>query len=54
MVPGPAGSTAVDLGCGPGHTSLALAGLNLDPVFAVALSEPLLGELAAAPSRTKS
>ncbi|MFE9904003.1 class I SAM-dependent methyltransferase [Streptomyces achromogenes] len=47
MVPGPAGSTAVDLGCGPGHTSLALAGLGLDPVFAVDLSEPLLDELAA-------
>ncbi|MCZ0204378.1 hypothetical protein OZK63_02945 [Streptomyces sp. UMAF16] len=54
MVPGPAGSTAVDLGCGPGHTSLALAGLGFDPVLAVDLSEPLLGELAAAPSRTGS
>ncbi|MFF9022086.1 class I SAM-dependent methyltransferase [Streptomyces eurythermus] len=47
VVPGPAGATAVDLGCGPGHTSLALAGLGFDPVFAVDLSEPLLDELAA-------
>ncbi|MFE0424052.1 class I SAM-dependent methyltransferase [Streptomyces sp. NPDC058953] len=46
VVPGPAGSLAVDLGCGPGHTSLALAGLGFDPVLAVDLSRPLLGELA--------
>ncbi|MET9734793.1 GNAT family N-acetyltransferase [Streptomyces sp. NPDC006458] len=47
VVPGPAGSVAVDLGCGPGHTSLALAGLGFDPVLAVDLSRPLLDELAA-------
>ncbi|MDT0266348.1 class I SAM-dependent methyltransferase [Streptomyces sp. DSM 44915] len=37
---------AVDLGCGPGHTSLALAGLGYDRVLAVDLSRPLLAELA--------
>ncbi|NUT25978.1 MAG: class I SAM-dependent methyltransferase [Streptomyces sp.] len=42
-----AGALAVDLGCGPGHTSLALAGLGFDSVLAVDLSRPLLGELAA-------
>ncbi|MER5938010.1 class I SAM-dependent methyltransferase [Streptomyces sp. NPDC001928] len=42
-----AGSLAVDLGCGPGHTSLALAALGFDSVLAVDLSRPLLGELAA-------
>ncbi|UUU23616.1 class I SAM-dependent methyltransferase [Streptomyces sp. DSM 40750] len=47
VVPGPAGGLAVDLGCGPGHTSLALAGFGFDSVLAVDLSEPLLGELAA-------
>ncbi|MFE1443343.1 class I SAM-dependent methyltransferase [Streptomyces sp. NPDC058739] len=47
VVPGPAGPAAVDLGCGPGHTSLALAGLGFDPVLAVDLSRPLLDELAA-------
>ncbi|GGM19479.1 SAM-dependent methyltransferase [Streptomyces fumigatiscleroticus] len=46
VVPGPAGTLAVDLGCGPGHTSLALAGLGFDPVYAVDLSRPLLDELA--------
>ncbi|MFI7277776.1 class I SAM-dependent methyltransferase [Streptomyces sp. NPDC049879] len=43
----PAGPLAVDLGCGPGHSSLALAGLGFDPVLAVDLSRPLLDELAA-------
>ncbi|MGP3968110.1 class I SAM-dependent methyltransferase [Streptomyces sp. 6N223] len=43
---GPAGLLAVDLGCGPGHTSLALAGLGYAPVYAVDLSQPLLDELA--------
>ncbi|MDF3148450.1 MULTISPECIES: class I SAM-dependent methyltransferase [unclassified Streptomyces] len=42
-----AGSLAVDLGCGPGHASLALAGLGFDSVLAVDLSRPLLSELAA-------
>lgn len=42
-----AGSLAVDLGCGPGHASLALAGLGFDSVLAVDLSRPLLDELAA-------
>ncbi|MGI5375738.1 class I SAM-dependent methyltransferase [Streptomyces sp. CA-251387] len=41
------GSLAVDLGCGPGHTSLALADLGHDCVLAVDLSRPLLNELAA-------
>ncbi|MFF9772847.1 class I SAM-dependent methyltransferase [Streptomyces sp. NPDC013978] len=41
-----AGALAVDLGCGPGQTSLALAGLGFDSVLAVDLSEPLLDELA--------
>src|SRR5689334_878124 len=45
-VPDPhAGSVAVDLGCGPGHTSLALAGLGFDLVHAVDLSQSLLDEL---------
>ncbi|GAB2930797.1 class I SAM-dependent methyltransferase [Streptomyces mayteni] len=47
VAPGPAGTVAVDLGCGPGHSSLALAALGFDPVFAVDLSAPLLAELAA-------
>ncbi|MBT2418288.1 class I SAM-dependent methyltransferase [Streptomyces sp. ISL-22] len=48
VVPGSQdGSLAVDLGCGPGHTSLALAGLGYDSVLAVDLSGPLLSELAA-------
>lgn len=42
-----AGALAVDLGCGPGHASLALAGLGFDSVVAVDLSRPLLDELAA-------
>ncbi|MPY59823.1 class I SAM-dependent methyltransferase [Streptomyces spongiae] len=43
----PAGSLAVDLGCGPGHTSLALSGLGYDLVLAVDLSQSLLDELSA-------
>ncbi|MFJ4362682.1 class I SAM-dependent methyltransferase [Streptomyces chartreusis] len=46
-----AGSLAVDLGCGPGHASLALAALGFDSVLAVDLSRPLLGELAAHAAR---
>ncbi|WP_129843687.1 class I SAM-dependent methyltransferase [Streptomyces sp. RFCAC02] len=37
---------AVDLGCGPGHTSLALAALGFGQVLAVDLSRQLLDELA--------
>lgn len=56
VTPGPGagsvtGSLAVDLGCGPGHASLALAGLGFDSVLAVDLSGPLLGELAAHAAR---
>ncbi|MFJ9585261.1 class I SAM-dependent methyltransferase [Streptomyces acidicola] len=50
VVPGPApaaGSLAVDLGCGPGHTSLALAESGFDLVLAVDLSQSLLDELSA-------
>ncbi|MGP4110304.1 class I SAM-dependent methyltransferase [Streptomyces sp. 4N509B] len=47
LEPGGAGTLAVDLGCGPGHSSLALASLGFDPVLAVDLSQPLLDELAA-------
>ncbi|GAA2278494.1 SAM-dependent methyltransferase [Streptomyces ruber] len=43
----PAGTLAVDLGCGPGHTSLALADLGFDQVLAVDLSRSLLDELSA-------
>jgi SAM-dependent methyltransferase len=46
LEPGPAGLLAIDLGCGPGHTSLALAGLGYGPVYAIDLSQPLLDELA--------
>ncbi|MGN9756315.1 class I SAM-dependent methyltransferase [Streptomyces sp. SD31] len=46
-----AGSLAVDLGCGPGQASLALAGLGFDSVLAVDLSRPLLDELAAHAAR---
>ncbi|WP_435216373.1 hypothetical protein [Streptomyces sp. bgisy034] len=46
-----AGSPAVDLGCGPGHASLALAALGFDSVLAVDPSRPLLGELAAHAAR---
>lgn len=52
VVPGPAGPLAVDLGCGPGHTSLALAGLGFGPVLAVDLSRALLDELAPYAART--
>ncbi|MER6381311.1 class I SAM-dependent methyltransferase [Streptomyces sp. NPDC001250] len=45
--PGAAGTLAVDLGCGPGPQSLALASLGFSPVLAVDTSEPLLAELAA-------
>ncbi|WP_320773771.1 class I SAM-dependent methyltransferase [Streptomyces sp. CRN 30] len=41
----PSGALAVDLGCGPGHTSLALAALGFDQVLAVDLSQSLLDEL---------
>ncbi|GGZ12709.1 class I SAM-dependent methyltransferase [Streptomyces poonensis] len=41
------GALAVDLGCGPGHTSLALADLGFDQVLAVDLSQSLLDELSA-------
>ncbi|ONK12624.1 class I SAM-dependent methyltransferase [Streptomyces sp. MP131-18] len=44
---GPAGALAVDLGCGPGHTALALADLGFAPVLAVDFSRPLLDELTA-------
>jgi SAM-dependent methyltransferase len=44
---GAGGSLAVDLGCGPGYGSLALAELGFDSVLAVDLSRPLLDELAA-------
>ncbi|MFF4520083.1 class I SAM-dependent methyltransferase [Streptomyces bluensis] len=48
VVPVPsAGSLAVDLGCGPGHTSLALAESGVDLVLAVDLSQSLLDELSA-------
>ncbi|RMI32434.1 class I SAM-dependent methyltransferase [Streptomyces triticirhizae] len=43
--PDGAGRRAVDLGCGPGHTSLALAGLGFERVLAVDLSRRLLAEL---------
>ncbi|KUO02086.1 SAM-dependent methyltransferase [Streptomyces caeruleatus] len=46
-----AGALAVDLGCGPGQASLALAGLGFDSVLAVDLSRPLLDELAAHATR---
>ncbi|MDQ8706175.1 class I SAM-dependent methyltransferase [Streptomyces sp. LHD-70] len=44
--PGRAGTEAVDLGCGPGPQSLALAELGFSPVLAVDTSRPLLNELA--------
>ncbi|CAL9455246.1 hypothetical protein SUDANB15_02508 [Streptomyces sp. enrichment culture] len=43
--PGPAGTRAVDLGCGPGPQSLALAELGFSPVLAVDASRALLDEL---------
>jgi SAM-dependent methyltransferase len=42
------GATAVDLGCGPGNQSLALARLGFSAVLAVDTSKALLDELAAA------
>lgn len=42
------GGLAVDLGCGPGNQSLALAGLGFARVLAVDTSAVLLDELAAA------
>ncbi|TYB56575.1 methyltransferase domain-containing protein [Nonomuraea sp. PA05] len=48
VTPAGAGATAVDLGCGPGNQSLALARLGFSRVLAVDTSEALLGELAAA------
>ncbi|MGG2464659.1 class I SAM-dependent methyltransferase [Streptomyces sp. RGM 3693] len=46
------GSTAVDLGCGPGTQALALVRLGFSPVIAVDTSERLLAELAQAHART--
>ncbi|NYI07243.1 class I SAM-dependent methyltransferase [Allostreptomyces psammosilenae] len=43
---GTAGSVAVDLGCGSGAQTLALADLGFDPVVAVDTSAELLDELA--------
>jgi SAM-dependent methyltransferase len=43
--PGAAGGAAVDLGCGPGPQSLALAAVGFEPVMAVDTSGPLLEEL---------
>jgi SAM-dependent methyltransferase len=43
--PGRAGTSAVDLGCGPGPQSLALAELGFSPVLAVDTSQALLDEL---------
>ena len=45
--PTAAGTTAVDLGCGPGNQTLALAALGFTPVLAVDTSTTLLSELAA-------
>lgn len=42
---GAAGALAVDLGCGPGPQSLALAELGFSPVLAVDTSRALLDEL---------
>lgn len=44
--PGPAGGAAVDLGCGPGQQSLALARIGFASVVAVDASKYLLDELA--------
>lgn len=51
VAPGAAGGAAVDLGCGPGPQSLALARLGFDPVLAVDTSAVLLAELADAAGR---
>lgn len=50
--PGSAGTLAVDLGCGPGPQSLALAELGYSPVLAVDTSQALLGELTDLAGRT--
>lgn len=44
--PARSGAVAVDLGCGPGAGSLALADLGFDSVLAVDTSQELLDELA--------
>lgn len=44
--PGPDGGLAVDLGCGPGQQSLALARIGFASVVAVDTSKDLLDELA--------
>lgn len=46
VAPGPGGGLAVDLGCGSGGQTLALAGLGFTEVIAVDASRPLLDELA--------
>lgn len=46
------GATAVDLGCGPGPQSLALAGLGFSRVLAVDTSRALLDELTGLAART--
>jgi SAM-dependent methyltransferase len=50
--PGAAGALAVDLGCGPGTQSLALAELGFAPVLAVDTSRTLLSELSGLAGRT--
>jgi SAM-dependent methyltransferase len=47
ITPAAAGTTAIDLGCGPGNQALALAALGFTPVLAVDTSSVLLDELAA-------
>lgn len=50
--PGAAGALAVDLGCGPGTQSLALASLGFSPVLAIDSSPTLLDELSGLAGRT--
>lgn len=50
--PGASGTLAVDLGCGPGPQSLALAELGFSPVLAIDTSQPLLDELTDLTDRT--
>ncbi|MBX7553250.1 class I SAM-dependent methyltransferase [Streptomyces sp. NPDC004232] len=52
VCPGAAGTLAVDLGCGPGPQSLALAELGFSPVLAIDTSRPLLDELTDLMGRT--